>query len=123
MVEILSPTTARPDCILKYHLYLAAGVAEYWIIDPMRREVSVNVLRNGVYHEQVYTDNDDVPVSVLEGCTINARTVFPTEEWISIFEGSLRNLQEKLSPGNSKEAVTGKGACLPYCCVPRCCLA
>lgn len=34
VVEILSPATARRDLGAKLRLYAAAGVAEYWIVDP-----------------------------------------------------------------------------------------
>jgi len=38
-IEILSPTTARYDRLLKRHRYQRAGVPEYWIIDPDARLV------------------------------------------------------------------------------------
>jgi len=34
VIEVLSPATARHDRTTKYRLYAAAGVTEYWIIDP-----------------------------------------------------------------------------------------
>ena len=34
VVEILSPTTRRRDHVHKRNLYMDAGVAEYWIVDP-----------------------------------------------------------------------------------------
>ena len=36
-MEILSPSTARKDCIKKLQKYTDAGVKEYWIVDPMRK--------------------------------------------------------------------------------------
>jgi Uma2 family endonuclease len=41
VVEILSPTTRRRDHVQKRHLYLDAGVAEYWIVDAEARSVTV----------------------------------------------------------------------------------
>jgi Uma2 family endonuclease len=41
VVEILSPTTRRRDQVQKRSLYLDAGVAEYWIVDPDARTIRV----------------------------------------------------------------------------------
>lgn len=43
VVEVLSPSTAYYDLRTKKHLYAEAGVAEYWIVDPI--EASVEVYR------------------------------------------------------------------------------
>lgn len=37
ILEILSPSTRRKDCIKKLQKYSDAGVREYWIIDPRKR--------------------------------------------------------------------------------------
>ena len=34
VVEILSPSTADHDRVNKFQVYVAAGVREYWIVDP-----------------------------------------------------------------------------------------
>lgn len=34
VVEILSPSTKSVDRVLKMHAYAAAGVPQYWIVDP-----------------------------------------------------------------------------------------
>jgi Uma2 family endonuclease len=39
VVEILSPSTRRRDHEQKRELYMDAGVAEYWIVNPERREI------------------------------------------------------------------------------------
>jgi Uma2 family endonuclease len=41
IVEIASPGTRRRDRLEKRSLYVDAGVAEYWMIDPERRSVTV----------------------------------------------------------------------------------
>lgn len=40
-VEILSPSTARHDRVVKRRRLLAAGVEEVWIVDPPKRTVEV----------------------------------------------------------------------------------
>lgn len=37
LLEVLSPSTRRKDCIKKLQKYSDAGVREYWIIDPKKR--------------------------------------------------------------------------------------
>lgn len=37
ILEILSPSTRRKDCVKKLQKYSDAGVKEYWIIDPGKR--------------------------------------------------------------------------------------
>ena len=75
-VEILSPSTAMRDKVIKFNRYLNAGVREYWIVDPDSRSVSVNILKNGEYVARAYGENDAVPVHILEGCTIRLSEVF-----------------------------------------------
>ncbi len=53
-VEILSPTTARTDRGRKRALYQEQGVAEYWIVDPDRRQVEV--WRPGAMAAEVHRD-------------------------------------------------------------------
>ena len=76
VIEILSPSTARKDKVLKFNKYLQAGVREYWIVDPDEKALSAHVLENGKYVTSVYTDEDNVPVHVLDGCRIYMRDVF-----------------------------------------------
>ena len=41
IVEILSPSTRSKDLLLKTYKYHAAGVKEYWIVDPEKKRVTV----------------------------------------------------------------------------------
>ncbi len=49
VVEILSPGTARRDLGPKRRAYEAAGVVEYWIVDPESESVEVLTLEQGRY--------------------------------------------------------------------------
>lgn len=80
VIEILSPSTWRHDCLIKYSLYQKAGVREYWIVDAEKQVVLVHTLEDGQYHApRVYTAGDSVPAEVLEGCTVELAAVFPKE--------------------------------------------
>jgi Uma2 family endonuclease len=80
VIEILSPSTSRKDQKIKFRLYQKAGVQEYWIVDPESRVVQVHILNNGNYITTVYDETDEVKVSVLPGCVINLKEVFPAAE-------------------------------------------
>ena len=76
VIEILSPSTAAHDRMLKFNLYLKYGVREYWIVDPDSKTVSAHILDNGRYYIASYGDSDEAPVHIFDGCTINLSDVF-----------------------------------------------
>jgi Uma2 family endonuclease len=76
IIEILSPSTARFDRVLKFRKYLEAGVREYWIVSPEEQTVEAYILDAGRYITKTYDQTDDVPVTVLPGCTIALPPVF-----------------------------------------------
>ena len=76
VIEINSPSTASRDKVLKFNRYLAAGVREYWMVDPDTRIVQACVLENGKYTASAYGETDTAPVLVLDGCTISLLDVF-----------------------------------------------
>lgn len=78
VIEILSPSTASHDQVLKFNKYLEVGVREYWMVYPDMRTVQVNLLIDGRYVIQGYYDERaTISVNVLENCQINLADVFP----------------------------------------------
>jgi len=49
--EVLSPSTAARDRIVKRRLYAQAGIPFYWLIDPELRALEALALRDGVWVE------------------------------------------------------------------------
>ena len=49
IVEVLSPGTAKNDRGYKKDLYEAAGVKEYWIVDPVLRSIEAYLLSDGKF--------------------------------------------------------------------------
>lgn len=47
VAEILSPSTASEDTVRKSTEYAAAGIGQYWIVDPDRRIIDVFESRDG----------------------------------------------------------------------------
>lgn len=49
VVEVISPGTVRRDRGEKLKLYAESEVDEYWIVDPVERQIEHLVLRGGEY--------------------------------------------------------------------------
>lgn len=78
VIEILSPATARIDRLLKFNMYEKAGVKEYWIVEPDTKLISVFILQsNNKYgRPEIYTESDNIKVSVFSDLTIELNKVF-----------------------------------------------
>jgi len=51
LIEIVSPESQQRDRGAKFYEYEAAGVGEYWLVDPQRRQAEFYQLgEDGVYH-------------------------------------------------------------------------
>jgi len=78
VIEILSPSNRRHDLLTKYNKYLEVGVCEYWIVDPMKEEILVNLLTadKKQYITTTFKKGDEIKVSILEDLTINVTDLF-----------------------------------------------
>lgn len=76
-LEILSPSNARHDLLVKLNLYQRAGVREYWVVSPEQKTVQVFLLDGGgLKLTEVYSPSDVAKVNVLDGCFIELSKVF-----------------------------------------------
>jgi Uma2 family endonuclease len=57
VVEVVSPDSREYDLKTKRNDYEAAGVAEYWVIDPHAGRMYFYALEAGRYREQAASDN------------------------------------------------------------------
>jgi Uma2 family endonuclease len=55
-VEVLSPSTRSEDLVRKSHEYAAAGVEQYWVVDPATSELRVYVNTGDGWDEQAVLD-------------------------------------------------------------------
>ena len=69
-VEIVARDSRTRDYNEKYDLYRAAGVQEYWIIDPLQKRVTFLRLRDGEY-EEMALDGNMFRSEVLPGFWLN----------------------------------------------------
>ncbi|MDR1637537.1 MAG: Uma2 family endonuclease [Treponema sp.] len=75
IIEILSSNRSH-DMVRKLNLYQKAGVAEYWMVDPEEKIVSVLELIEGAYVYHGYTGEGEVPIVSIPGCSVDFRKVF-----------------------------------------------
>jgi Uma2 family endonuclease len=76
VVEILSPSTIKNDLFYKLNKYLAAGVREYWIVDPEEKILSVNVLEQGRYIPVEYGADAEAESVVLSPFRLELKSIF-----------------------------------------------
>jgi Uma2 family endonuclease len=78
VVEVVSPGKANRDRDYRYKRseYAARGIAEYWIVDPQESKVTVFLLDNGLYQENVYQDDDSINSQLLTQLQLTVSQVF-----------------------------------------------
>lgn len=74
VIEVVSPESVERDWRDKYADYQAAGVREYWIIDPAHRRVNAYQLADGAY-QRLPQDQGRIASNVLTG-------FFLREQWL-----------------------------------------
>jgi len=79
--EVVSRGSVKRDYETKREEYLAYGLLEYWIVDPMKHEVTVLTRRGDTWNEMVFRDEQVIVSLVLPGF---ATTV--AELWIDVEE-------------------------------------
>lgn len=72
-VEVVSPGSGTEDRATKLFEYEDAGVTEYWLIDPIRKEASIYVLNDeGKYERHPEDDQNQLQSTVLDGFVLDA---------------------------------------------------
>jgi len=76
IIEVLSPSTARNDQLVKFNKYLKTGVQEYWIVNPETNMIQTCLLNEGKYFLTPYGEENTINSFVLEGLTLDLATIF-----------------------------------------------
>ena len=71
VIEIISPGNKEMDYFKKLFKYQAAGVREYWIVDPIKEMVMVYRFDKETMEE--YSFGEDIPVGIYEGFSIKVQ--------------------------------------------------
>jgi len=60
VVEVVSPESISRDYRRKRSEYAALEVPEYWIVDPLKNQISILLLVEGLYEETVFTGSQPI---------------------------------------------------------------
>ncbi len=71
IIEIVSPSNSSHDYVLKLNKYLAAGVREYWIVDPRDNSIHVYKFDSEDTKLTSYTFHNTVKVGIYEDLSID----------------------------------------------------
>lgn len=82
VVEVLSPSTRKKDLTIKHFKYMNAGVREYWIIDPVKKNIVVYDFKT-LDLPEIYTFEHKVPVKIFNGeCLVDFKEIFEYIEFL-----------------------------------------
>lgn len=70
VIEVVSPSSQRMDCLVKLIKYRDAGVREYWIVNPIRKLVQAYFF-DGNDDFQEFSFEEDIPVRIYDNWSIN----------------------------------------------------
>lgn len=71
IIEIASPSNQSFDYIKKLNLYQAAGVREYWIVNPMRKNIFVYFFEETRFEVMMFTFHDKLKVNIYDDLLID----------------------------------------------------
>lgn len=77
VVEIISESTHTKDAIKKLDLYMSTGVSEYWIINPLNREIAIYFFENNnIAKNETYKKNEVANSYFFIGLIANLKDIF-----------------------------------------------
>ncbi len=74
LVEIVSPDSRRYDSVTKKNDYEAAGVGEYWLIDPLESKMTFSI-RQGQKFAESTPDGNTFASTALPGFTLDLNRI------------------------------------------------
>jgi len=75
VTEVTSPATRTIDLVEKAQDYAAAGIPEYWVVDPERKEIVVHHLAGERYKVECVKEGE-IESSVVLGFRLRAEWLF-----------------------------------------------
>lgn len=78
IIEILSPSSAKMDKMIKRNLYEKAQVKEYWIVDPQNELIEIYHLdKDNLYRKPLFFSTEDVIESIsYKGLKMEVKEIF-----------------------------------------------
>lgn len=69
VIEIVSPSSISNDYYNKVNLYKDYGTKEYWIVDPIKNQITVHIWDGELIDISHYRWDDDIPVYIYKDKT------------------------------------------------------
>lgn len=81
VIEVVSPGAANRSCDYRYKRteYAARGIAEYWIVDPENRQITICKWNDGQYEDRVMTGNNRIESTLVSRWDLTVEQVFTVE--------------------------------------------
>jgi Uma2 family endonuclease len=76
VVEVVSPDSVKTDYRYKRTEYAAAGIPEYWVVDPIEKKVTVLQFVEGLYEEKEYQGSSPIESELFPEVTLTADRIF-----------------------------------------------
>jgi len=97
-LEVLSPSNRSNDLVRKYNKYREVGVREYWIVDPEKDEIMVNLLSDDKSHyiTKTYKKGEEIKVHILDNLIINMTDTFDGYQGKEIVEVEVARIEERV---------------------------
>ncbi|PKM86222.1 MAG: type II toxin-antitoxin system Phd/YefM family antitoxin [Firmicutes bacterium HGW-Firmicutes-12] len=77
VVEVLSESTRKKDMLKKLNLYLYSGIKEYWIVNPLRKEVYTYLFADqDILEYRVHKESETVQSLTFEGLEVLLEHIF-----------------------------------------------
>ncbi len=76
VIEVISKQSRRRDYEVKPRDYLAAGVRQYWIVDPLKESATVLIRRGDTWRETRYDRRGVIRTPLLPGFSLRLSEVF-----------------------------------------------
>ncbi len=74
-VEVVSPNQEKRDYRYKRSEYAARGITEYWIVDPIQKQITILELVEGFYEEKVYQGSDQIKSPLFSQIDLTAEQI------------------------------------------------
>ena len=71
IIEIVSPSSETHDYLRKFKVYMQYGVKEYWIVNPIKKEITVYFNAEDEEDYKSYTFDDKIKVSIFDDFEID----------------------------------------------------
>ena len=77
LIEVLSPSNAERDLVVKRELYARNEVPAYWIVDPIERSIQLLRFEDGAYEPEAYLHGEaDLTTPSFPGLRVPLATIF-----------------------------------------------